>query len=183
MFFETKTVKLKNGDTAVFRSPCAQDAPEMLDFLKKSTEETHFVMRYPEECNETVEQEEAFLLSLNDSSSSLMIVCTINGKIAGNCQLKFMNRRIKTRHRCNVAIGILKQYWGLGIGTLMFQEMIAFAKAQGARQMELEYIEGNERGHALYTKMGFSVFGERPNAYQLKDGTLLKEILMVSNLS
>ena len=182
MIVESKSFTLKNGQTAVFRSPCAQDATEMLDFLKNSTEETHFVMRYPEECTETAEQEEAFLLGLNASSSSLMIVCTIDGKIAGNCQLKLMNRRMKTRHRCNVAIGILRQYWGLGIGTRMFQEMFAIAKAQGAEQMELEYIEGNERGRGLYEKMGFTIVGERPDAYRLKDGTMLKEILMMRKL-
>ena len=43
--------------------------------------------------------------------------------MAGNCQLD-LNRWRKTRHRGQVAIALLKDYWGLGIGTAMFKEMI-----------------------------------------------------------
>ena len=49
-------------------------------------------------------------------------------------------------------------------------------------QLELEFVEGNERGYALYKKMGFEVIGVRPDAFRLKDGTLLKEYMMIKKL-
>lgn len=182
MLFSPKEIVLKNGQQAVLRSPSAEDAGEMLAYLEQSAAETNFILKYPEECQMPVEKEAALLESVNTSPDSVMILCSVDGHIAGNCSLSFRTRRMKTRHRAGVGIAILQKYWGLGIGTAMFKEMISLAKERGVLQLELEYIEGNERGRALYEKMGFTVYGEHPDAIQLKDGTLLKEILMMKKL-
>lgn len=181
MLYESKEILLKNGLHAVLRSPAASDAAEMNAYLKTMAGETHFILRYPEECTESNEDEARFLESINASPNCLMIACTIGGEIAGNCQLMF-NQRLKTRHRASVAIGILQKYWGLGIGTALFSEMIAIAKDKGLYQLELEYVEGNERARGLYEKMGFVHVGEKPDAIRLKDGTMLKEFSMVKKL-
>lgn len=41
------------------KSPCVEDAEKRLNYIKKSCGETDFLLRYPEEWNITVEQEEA----------------------------------------------------------------------------------------------------------------------------
>lgn len=71
-----------------------------------------------------------------------------------------------------------KDYWNLGIGSAMFEELVAAAQKRGTEIMELEFIEGNERAQRLYEKFGFRVVSERPNAFKLKDGTHLSEIYM-----
>lgn len=43
-------------------------------------------------------------------------------------------------------------------------------------------MEGNKRGENLYKKMRFSHAGEHPNAVRLKDGQMLKLILMIKEL-
>ena len=143
--------------------------------------ETEFILRTPEECMETPEQEAEFLTRLNASTSGMMIVCEVDGKIAGNCQIGFKSR-LKVRHRASLAIGILQEYWNLGIGTAMFRELIDIARKNGVEQLELEFVEGNERGRALYEKMGFVTVGEKPDAYRLKDGSSRKEISMIKRL-
>lgn len=181
MIFAEKTVVLKTGKEALFRSPVSEDAEGMLAYLKTCASETNFILRCPEECVETVAQEEKFLEHINESDTGIMIVCLVDGEIAGNCQLAF-NKRIKTRHRASVAIGLIRKYWGLGIGTAMFNEMIDIARDRGILQLELSYIEGNERAKALYEKMGFSQVAVMPDAIRLKDGTLLDEIYMQMKL-
>ena len=181
MIFERKIILLKNGREAIFRSPQAYDAAQMLDYLRTTAAETEYVIRYPEECNETEAQESAFLQKIIDSPLDMMIVCEIDGRIAGNCQL-MLHGRLKTKHRAGVAIALVKEYWELGIGTAMFEEMIRVAKLHGIQQMELEVIEGNERAVRLYRKMGFEIAAEKPNAIRLKDGTLLKEFLMIKKI-
>lgn len=182
MTYETKKINLKNGKTARFRSPCDEDAADMLEYLKATAEETSFLIRYPEECEMSLEQETAFLCNMLQSPNDTMIVCTVDGKIAGACQLSRKNR-IKTRHRAMIGIALVKEFWGLGIGTAMFHEMIRLAKEQGVEQLELEVIEGNERALTLYEKMGFHIVGAKPNAIRLKDGTMLKEFYMVKELA
>ena len=57
----------------------------------------------------------------------------------------------------------------------MFEELIAAARAhEGTEIVELEFVEGNERARALYEKFGFRIVSERPNAFKLRDGSLVK---------
>ena len=55
-------------------------------------------------------------------------------------------------------------------------------KENGILQLELDYIEENERGRRHYEKMGFVPVAERPDAFRLKDGTMRKEISMTKRL-
>lgn len=181
MIYTTKEFKLKDGSICIFRSPYIEEAKEMLEYLKTCSEETHFILRYPEECTETIEEEARFLKSINDSEYSMMMVAEIDGKIAGNCQLNIY-RRMKVRHRASIGIGIIKKYWNKGIGTLMFEELEKYARQNGCTQLELEVIEGNTRAIALYEKQGFRIFGERKKGVILKDGTALSEFLMAKQL-
>lgn len=181
MKYESKEIKLKNGQEAYFRAPTAEDAAEVLDFMKTVTAETDFLMNYPEEYVITAEEEAKILGGVETSETRLMILCEIDGRLVGNCMLSFGDR-IKTAHRATVAIAVLKDYWGLGIGTALFREMIRISKEKGILQMELEFAEGNERARALYEKMGFAVVAEKPNALRLKDGRMLKEYFMVKDV-
>lgn len=172
---------LKNGKTACLLSPELSDAKPLIDYMKITAGESDYVLRYPEEVQMTIEQEERFIANIVSSDYDMMAVCKVDGRIAGNCHL-MMNNRIKTKHRATVAIALYKEFWNLGIGTRMFELMIETAKSKGIAQLELEFIEGNVRGEALYRKMGFETVSFKPNAIRLKDGTLLKEYFMVKTL-
>ena len=179
MIFHDKKIILKDGRTAILKSPCVEDAEKLLNYIKKSCGETDFLARYPEEWESaTVESEEKWIKGRRESRNALVITCYIDGSIAGNCEINFKGG-IKTSHRAGVAIAILKEYWGLGIGSAMFEELIAAAEAKPSVEiMELEFLEGNDRAKALYEKYGFRIVGERPNAYKLKDGRKQKEYFM-----
>ena len=178
MHFTDKVITLKDGRSATLRNPCKADAQALIDYMIDTAAETDFVLRYPEEIVMTVEKEEAFIAAVNDSPNDLMIVCEVEGRIAGNCHLAF-GSKIKTRHRGDIAIALYRAFWGLGIGTAMFAEMIAMAKARaGVTVMELEFIEGNARARGLYEKMGFRIVGMHPDAIRQEDGELLALYLM-----
>ena len=174
---------LKDGRKAVIRSPEEGDIPGMLDYLTRSAGETEFLLRYPEECGKyTPEGEKQLFERVNAADNEAMLVCLVEGAIAGNCQINW-SRGIKTRHRANVAIALLQEYWNQGIGTRLFQELIRIAEEnENILQLELEFIEGNSRARALYEKMGFRITGVRPDAIRLKDGTLLNEYSMIRKI-
>jgi RimJ/RimL family protein N-acetyltransferase len=181
MLYPTRTITLKNGKEATFRSPRKEDAAELLAYLRQTAGETDFLLRDPEEITMTVEQEETFIERINQSENNYMIICLVDGKHAGNCSLQ-LNVKRKVRHRGEVAIALVKEFWGMGIGTFMFEEMIRLAREHGKTQLELGMVDGNERGLALYSKMGFREYGRLPNAFQQKDGTMRDEVLMVREL-
>lgn len=174
---------LKDGRSALIRSPREEDAQAMLDYLYQTAQETEFIIRYPEECGRyTLEGEKKLVADRNASSNFAMIACFVEGRFAGLCEVSWSSS-IKTRHRASVAIALLKEYWGQDIGTRLFEELIRIAEENGnILQMELEFVEGNSRARALYEKMGFRITGVRPNAIRLKDGTLLNEYEMIREI-
>lgn len=176
--FETK-----DGRSAILRNPREEDVQGTLDYLIRSAEETEYLLRYPEESgNYTYDDELALFEKWNASSTEMMLICLVEGKVAGTCHLVFKDK-IKTRHRATIAIGLLKEYWNLGLGTRMMHAMIQRAQEHGGiLQMELEVIEGNTRAIRLYEKVGFRIAGIHPNAIKLKDGTLLNEYIMIRTM-
>ncbi|MBO4572517.1 MAG: GNAT family N-acetyltransferase [Clostridia bacterium] len=172
--------KLKDGRVATVRSPREKDVSAMLEYLYITAAETDFLLRYPEDCVEyTPESEKAVFDRINNSESEAMFACFLDGRVIATANVMWRTR-IKTRHRAYVAITVIKEFWGQGLGTRLMTEMTELAKAnENIMQIELEYIEGNERARALYEKLGFKTYAEKPNAIRLKDGTLLKEYSMM----
>ena len=182
MIFEEKKMILKDGTEAVFRSPTVEDAEIMLDYLYAVSSDTDFLMRCKEEGRyPDIEQEKEFLRK-ETTGGNTMITCFINGIVAGNCNISFTDR-FRSRHIGTIGIAVRTEYWGLGIGTLMFEEMEKIARArEGVSQMELTCFADNTRAQALYKKMGFKIDYVHHDALRRADGTLTDEYGMVKKL-
>ena len=181
MHYAPKEIRLKDGRTALLRGPLPSDAPAALEYMKITAGETPFLLRTPEEITLTVAEEEKFLSRFPSDPGAAMILCFVDGVLAGNCQI-IRKTKLKNNHRATVAIALLKDFWNLGIGTAMFEEMIAIAESWGILQLELEVVEGNTRAMGLYRKMGFETVSHVPNAMRMGDGSFAREFLMVRDL-
>lgn len=118
----------------------------------------------------------------NASPNEAMIMCVVDGKVVGNCEIRFF-KGMKTKHRASIGIALISDFWNRGIGTKMFEEMIRLAeRREGVVQIELEFVEGNARARHLYEKMGFRITGVRPNAIRIKDGRMLNEYTMIREI-
>lgn len=175
---------LKDGRRAVLRSPKPEDVDGIIEYLLVSAGETEFILRYPEECQKyTRENESEFLKQVNSSDNRIMLVCEVEGRIAGNCEISF-GTNLKTRHRASIGIALMSEFWNLGIGTAMLKQLIKFAEERKELiQIELDFVEGNVRARALYEKMGFRITAVKPDAIRLKDGTLLNEYMMIKKIN
>lgn len=183
MIVDDIPIILKDGRNAVLRCPNEQDVDGIIDYLRVSAAETDFILRYPEECAKYTRKDESeFLKRVNESENRVMLVCDVDGKIAGNCEISF-GTNLKTKHRASVGIALISEFWNLGIGTAMFTQLIKYAEERkDVIQIELSFVEGNARARCLYEKMGFRITGVMPNAIRLKDGTLLNEYMMIKEL-
>ena len=177
------TVRLKDGREVLLRSPEAADAQAMLDYMRVTSGETHFMARYPEECQATVEQETGFIEALTGHPQNFMIVAILDGELVGGCSVMAYNGHIKTRHRSSLGISIKKKAWGLGLGTLLMEQALEQAKENGFTQVELGVFADNDRARYLYRKLGFTEMGCIPKAFCLKDGTYRDEVQMVKFLT
>lgn len=183
MIIDEVRFKLRDGREALLRSPKDEDVESTLEYLVVSSGETDFILRYPEECGKyTPEGEKKLFEQKNESPNEAMIMCVVDGRVVGNCEISFF-KGMKTKHRASIGIALISEFWNQGIGTKMFEEMIRIAEnREGVIQIELEFVEGNARARHLYEKMGFQITGIRPNAIRLKDGTLLNEYMMIKEI-
>lgn len=172
MKFEITEITLRDGRKAILRAPRPGDAAALIDYLIAVCGESEFLAAYPEERQGMTEEgEREWIARQLSSPDELCIDCEIDGKIAGQSNITFFTS-LKTRHRAEIGIAVRREFWGLGIGTALMNEMLSAARAHaGTEIVELNYIEGNDRGNALYRKTGFSEVSRVPDAIRLKDGS------------
>lgn len=177
MEFEEKTFALKNGQQALLRRLQPTDAEKMLEFLRETSQESDFLLRYPEENIMGISEEVQFLEGICQSDNKIMLACVIDGSVAGNISLRGNDYR-KLRHRAELALAVRKNYWHLGIGRAMLTEAVGIARNLGLKYLELDYIDGNARAKGLYESLGFQEIARIPQAYCQPDGTFADAILM-----
>lgn len=182
MVVASRKVLLKNGKECIMRSPQAKDAENLITYMKKTAEESTFLLRYPEEVTTTVEDEIYFIRGINESPDSFMMLAEVDGRLAGNCSVSALGSRIRMKHRCNIAIALYEEFCSQGIGKVMMERLLEEAKNIGFEQAELEVVARNERAIALYQKLGFEQVGYIPRAMKHKDGSYDELIMMVKAL-
>lgn len=178
MKFEEKIIKLRDGTKCIFRSPVKADAEQMIEYLKKTSEETNFMVRYPKEIKVTIDKEEEIIEDMLVNDKNIMIAAFINKKLIGAASISCLREYEKIKHRAVFGISIRKNYWSKGIGSELLKEIIEKASEIGYEQIELGVFSDNIRARALYEKYGFESWGRNKNAFKLKNGTYCDEIVM-----
>ncbi len=179
MYIKEREVYLKNGQKIVLRSPDMFDAEQLLQHMRITSAETEFMSRYPEEIMVSVESQARFLQMIETDADNFMLAAYLDGRLVGNAGVTRVRDNIKYRHRANFGISLQEKVCGLGLGTLMLQEIFKLVKQTEFEQLELTVFEDNIRAIHLYEKVGFVKTGVMPGAYRLKDGSYHDEIQMV----
>ncbi len=179
MYIKAKEVCLKNGQKIILRSPDMFDAEQLLEHMRKTSAETDFMSRYPEEITVSVEAQSRFLQMIENDADNFMLAAYLDDRMVGNAGVTRVRDNIKYRHRANFGISLREEVCGLGLGTLMLQEIFKIVKQTAFEQLELTVFGDNLRAIHLYEKMGFRKVGVLPRAYRLKDGSYHDEVQMV----
>ena len=177
MIYKEKKILLRNGRTVTLRSPEEEDWAALIAYIKQMAGETPYILRTPEECHDTEESERAFIKRFKDDELCVMITVFDGDRAVGNCNLTVKNRK-KVRHRAELAIGIMRDYYRLGIGTTLITELSIIARSIGCTQFELTYVDGNYRAKGLYEKCGFVEVGRMPQGVRMEDGTYADDVFM-----
>lgn len=161
-----KKITIKNGNICTLRNGTEHDGEQVLEVFNKTHAETDFMLTYPDENSFTVSQESDFLKEKTESKNEIEIVAEINGKIVGTAGIEAVGRNFKVRHRADFGIGILREYWGLGIGSALTRACIECARAAGYSQLELNVLAENKAAAALYEKLGFKEYGRNLQGFR-----------------
>lgn len=182
MNIPAKEIRLKDGAEYTIRSPEARDAQEMIDYLVKLSHTTDYMMLYPEESIFDPEAEESLLTKKAESERDFFLACFSENQIIGNVSVYAAGSRMKVKHRCMLGIGISEEYRGMGIGTVLMEQAILFAKEIGYEQIELDVVSENKTAICLYEKFGFQKIGVISHGMKRKDGGYYDLNYMVKQL-
>jgi RimJ/RimL family protein N-acetyltransferase len=117
------------------------------------------------------------IISLNTGGNNIF-VAEDDGKLIGQLvAFNMYGRNKRVVHVLHIGISILKSHWGKGVGTKLFEYMEKWAIENGTKRLELSVMTHNERGIALYKKMGFEKEGTK-KASICVNGNYVDEYLM-----
>lgn len=71
-------------------------------------------------------------------------------------------------HNSEVAISVKKEYWGIGVGSAVMEELIRFAKDHELiKNISLGVKASNERAIKLYERFGFVKVGSHKDYFNI----------------
>lgn len=177
-----KIITLKNGREALLRNGEYADGEAVFVNFNETHAETDYLLSYPDENSFDAQQEAEFLKEKTESPNEIEIVAVVDGMVAGTAGIEAVGAKYKLKHRAELGIAILKEYWGLGIGKALMEACIECAKEAGYTQLELNAVAENERAVALYKKMGFVEYGRNPRGFNSRVSGYQEVVYMLLEL-
>lgn len=108
-------------------------------------------------------------------------VATIDDRIVGTFVIK-NNQPDLGSHIANAAYMTLPAASGQGVGRIMGEFSLVEAKRLGYKAMQFNIvIASNQRALGLWKKLGFTIIGEIPEAFNHKQRGLTMPILCIAN--
>ena len=170
-------VEVKNGKQLIVREAVADDAKNIIEYLNIVGGESDNLLFGAGEFRLTVEQEKEYIKNVNKQDNSLMLLGIIDNKIVSVAQINTPNRK-RINHNSEISISVKKEYWGLGIGSIVMEQLIKFAKDNATiKNITLGVISYNHNAIKLYEKHGFEKTGVNKNFLNI-NGNYYDEILM-----
>lgn len=177
-----KIINLKNGKDALLRNGEFADGEAVFVNFNETHAETDYLLSYPDENSFDAQQEAEFLKEKTESPNEIEIVAVVDGMVAGTAGIEAVGAKYKLKHRAELGIAILKEYWGLGLGKALMEACIECAKEAGYTQLELNAVAENERAVALYKKMGFVEYGRNPRGFNSRVSGYQEVVYMLLEL-
>lgn len=107
-----------------------------------------------------------------------MLVAEWDGAVVGTIAFSSPNRK-RISHTGSITMMIQKAYRNRGLGKLLLQELLAWAKQDPhIEKVSLGVFSTNHRAIALYKSMGFEEEGRKVKEFKRSDDEYIDDILM-----
>ena len=143
----------------------AEDAAELLEYLKIVGSETQNLSYGAEGVPLDVKTEQAYLGAQYSSPDNAQYLAKVDGEIIGTASLNRKPRRMS--HRGEFGISLKKAWWGCGAASAMMEAILVFARENGFEQLNLEVRSSNTRAIRLYEKYGFRKLCTFPRFFKI----------------
>lgn len=171
-----KVVRIK-GLKYIIRSAVEADAESLSELRLQIDGETENLDREPGEAFIDPQGFQTLIKADSESDRNLLLVAETDGRLIGFSRCAGTDLK-RFRHKVEFGVGVLKEFWGYGIGKNLLQESISWADVNGIKKMTLNVMESNDNAKKLYEKLGFEVEGVLKDDKLLSDGKYYNMIVM-----
>lgn len=160
---------MMNETNCIIRSAVKPDAESLSSLRLQIDGETQNMDREPGEAFIDRQGFEDLIKRDTEGQKNLFLVAVVHERIVGfsRCEGYLLKR---FAHKIEFGICILKNYWGLRIGTNLLKVSLDWADSHEIKKKSLTVLETNEKAIRLYEKNGFKIEGILKNDRFLADG-------------
>lgn len=164
------TARLKDGREVWIREATVQDASELMQCIKSYIADGEYQVMEPEEFDHYVHKGREWVNAFIEEERSVLLVAEYNTRIIGNLDITGASRK-RLSHNGLVGMGMLNQFRQLGLGSILLQAGIDWAKKHThLERLWLQIIEGNAPAIKLYQKFGFTEEGRQKHFIKTSNG-------------
>ena len=149
----------------IIREATAEDANALIEYTKIIGGESDNLTYGSEGMPIALEQEKAFLDRMKEDEHSVFYCAWQDSVLVGTANLSGMPRRMS--HRAELGISVLKNYWNNGIGSMLMQKIIDYAKQHDIEIINLEVRSDNLAAIHIYEKYGYKKTGMIPAFFKI----------------
>jgi len=162
--YETyKHITLECGKKLIIRAAVIGDTENMIQFFEEAYGETSYLKYELCEYKNSIEIEREKLNRIIESDYCYCLISCVSNKIVGMITVERGTQK-KIRHAGEIGVAILKEYWGMGIATLLFNQLEERLGEYGRiTKLNLRVRTDNDRAVSLYKKWGFIIEGKIRN--------------------
>lgn len=154
-----KNIILKNDKEICLRTSTKEDAQNIIDFYNFIGGETDFLSFGENEFPRGLKEEENSIETTNNEKNSIMLLAVEGQEIAGIMTIN-SSQKPRFRHVGVLGVGIKKSHCSLGLGNILMDEVIDWAKNNGiTKKITLITRVDNLNAIKLYENKGFKVEG------------------------
>ena len=154
------------------------DASEVIALLDQIGQESSFTSLDENGLSISESEMQIFIDKQAQSENQITLLAFLNDELAGIINIT-ADQRPRVRHIGDIFLGIKKTFWGSGLGSILMEEAIEWAKTSGViRRLQLTVQKRNLVAIHLYEKMGFITEGLQERGACIERGEFLDVYLM-----
>ncbi|ANU09517.1 GNAT family acetyltransferase [Planococcus antarcticus DSM 14505] len=165
------------GTFYTIRSAVESDAQNLSEIRVQIDGETQHLDREKGEAFMDVYDFEQLIKADTMNEKNLFLVAVVDSKIVGfsRCEGNSLKR---FSHKVEFGVGVLKDYWGYGIGTNLLKAAVVWCDASEVRKITLHVLESNKKAISLYENFDFETEGILINDKIFADGKSGNTVVM-----
>ena len=172
----------RRGRPFMVREGRESDATALWRYKDRIFRETEFLLQGAEDFHSDDEQEALFLRRFRVSPNSIYLVAQVDRRIIGTLSL-YGGHFKRNRHVGHIGMGVLEEYWGLGVGGALIDQGIEWARGSSIiEKLVLHVYNTNERAMRLYLRRGFEREAVLKREVRLDDGSYVDLIVMARSV-